>query len=122
MSYDLMVFDPAAAPRDRTEFLAWYRQQMKDAGDGSATTPALNAWYGDMCRTFPDMDSVELEASDDAGSYMTDYSSTTPHMIYAAFAWSVAEEAYALTRELAIRHQIGFFDVSATDGEILFPA
>ncbi|QHC35866.1 hypothetical protein [Komagataeibacter xylinus] len=117
-----MVFDPAAAPRDRTEFLAWYRQQMKDAGDGSATTPALNAWYGDMCRTFPDMDSVELEASDDAGSYMTDYSSTTPHMIYAAFAWSVAEEAHALMRELAIRHQVGFFDVSATDGEILFPA
>ena len=29
MSYDLMVFDPAVAPRERAEFLEWHAQQTQ---------------------------------------------------------------------------------------------
>jgi hypothetical protein len=29
MSYDLMVFDPAAAPRERDDFLRWYDAQTE---------------------------------------------------------------------------------------------
>ncbi|WP_413375184.1 hypothetical protein [Paenibacillus taichungensis] len=30
-------------------------------------------------------------------------------VIYAAFAWSVAEDAYKMMRELAKKHSVGFF-------------
>ncbi len=42
-------------------------------------------------------------------------------VIYSGFAWSCAEEAYTKMRSLAIKHHVGFFDVSAEDGEILYP-
>ena len=31
---------------------------------------------------------------------------------YAAFAWPLAEEAYKLSRDLAKKHGVGFFDAS----------
>ena len=45
------------------------------------------------------------------------------HVIYSGFAWSVAERAYTKMRELAIKHRVGFYDVSGDNGngEILFP-
>jgi len=39
----------------------------------------------------------------------------------AAFAWSASGEAYAAVRMLALKHKVGFFDVSGSDGEIVFP-
>jgi hypothetical protein len=42
-------------------------------------------------------------------------------VIYGAFAWSEAEAAHKLARELAAKHQVGFFDVSAEEGDIWFP-
>jgi hypothetical protein len=32
MSYDLMVFEPAGAPRTKEEFMAWYEEQTKWIG------------------------------------------------------------------------------------------
>ena len=48
MSYDLMVFDPAAAPREREEFMQWYDAQTEwaedhECDDPAVTTPALRA-------------------------------------------------------------------------------
>lgn len=40
-------------------------------------------------------------------------------MIYAAFAWSVAEDAYKMMHELARQHNVGFFDVNGSDGKII---
>ena len=43
------------------------------------------------------------------------------HVIYSAFAWSMAEPAHSKMRELAVKHGVGFFNASGDPGEILFP-
>ena len=53
-------------------------------------------------------------------SHTTDYS-IGKEVIYAAFSWSTVEEAYELTRKLAKKHDVGFFDVSENDGDIILP-
>jgi len=40
MSYDLMVFDPAAAPAGREAFMEWYDQQTEWADGHSPDDPA----------------------------------------------------------------------------------
>ncbi|NIK68646.1 hypothetical protein [Paenibacillus sp. BK720] len=51
---------------------------------------------------------------------LTDYSLGSA-VIYAAFAYSVADEAYSALRELAVECKAGFLDVSSDEGEIIFP-
>jgi len=43
------------------------------------------------------------------------------HMIYASFSLSVYEEAFTLVRRMAMKHSLGFFDVSAKEGELFIP-
>ena len=38
MSYDLMVFDPASAPRTRAAFLEWYEQGQDGDEDAAPLT------------------------------------------------------------------------------------
>ena len=50
MSYDLMVFDPEAAPLDRDAFMRWFEHQAEwsedhDYDDPAVSTPALRAWF-----------------------------------------------------------------------------
>jgi len=127
MSYDLMVFEPSVAPKSRNEFMAWYNKQTEwseEHGyqDHSVTSEALKNWFMEMIKHFPPMNGPLASDDDDD----IDDPKTTDHcigksVIYSAFAWSVAEEAHAKMRELAIKHSVGFFDVSANNGEILFP-
>ena len=126
MSYDLMVFDPEAAPRDRKQFMVWYQAQTEWAedhnyNDPSVTTPALQAWFYEMIKVFPAMNgpcSEKDEAEDNPK--ITDYC-IGKTVIYSAFAWACAEEAHTAMKQLAIKHKIGFFDVSAQEGEIIMP-
>ncbi|EMB2825358.1 hypothetical protein U8047_006750 [Pseudomonas aeruginosa] len=123
MSYDLMVFDPDAAPKDRESFVAWYDKQTEWSEDHSyndpvVSTPSLQAWFREMIQFFPPMSGPHAVDSD--ASEVTDHS-VGKTVIYSAFAWSVAEQAYNKMRELAIKHRVGFFDVSSDDGEIVFP-
>ena len=124
MSFDLMVFEPSIAPKQRHEFMAWYRLQTKWGEDHNyqdhvISSPALQVWFLDMIKSFPAMNGPL--ASDDFDSQnVTDYS-IGKSMIYASFSWSVAEEAHVNMRNLTIMHKVGFFDVSASNGEILFP-
>lgn len=127
MSYDLMVFDPHAAPRERSAFLEWYRVQTEWSeghayNDPVVTTAPLAVWYADMRRDFPNMNgpgAYEI-ADDEDNPRVTDYS-IGQSVIYAGFRWSEAESAYAAVRALAVRHGVGFFNASADDGEIWFP-
>ena len=41
-------------------------------------------------------------------------------MIYASFSWSVAQEAYEHMRKLAVKYDVGFFDASEENGDIIF--
>ena len=103
MSYDLMVFDPSAAPSEHSDFMDWYDQQTEwDEDHGynnpDVTTPALRAWFLEMIRAFPPLNGPYASSDDDPT--VTDYS-VGNSVIYAAFAWSVAEQAYKTMFALA---------------------
>ena len=126
MSYDLMVFEPLIAPKERHEFMAWYRLQTKwgedhNYQDHAVSSHNLQAWLLEMTKSFPAMNgplaSYDINVD---GEDITDYS-IGKSIILASFSWSVVEEAHTKMRSLAIKHKVGFFDVSASNGEILFP-
>lgn len=124
MSYDLMVFEPTAAPKDRKQFMKWYREQTQWAeghsyNDPSVSSPALQAWFQDMIQVFPAMNGPY--ASEDVDDPKVTDHCIGKTVIYSAFAWSCAEEAHGAMKQLAIKHNVGFFDVSANEGEIVFP-
>lgn len=126
MSYDLMVFDPIAAPKEREAFLAWYREQTEwsephSYGDPKVATERLRAWFLDMIETFPAMNGpfAPKDLQDDEAS-STDYSVGSV-CIYAAFAWSKSREAYDTVFMLAEKHGLGFYDVSSALGQVRLP-
>jgi hypothetical protein len=130
MSYDLMVFEITKAPKTKKEFMDWYDRQTEWAEEHDyetvgVTYPALQKWFMEMKDTFPPMNgkfAPEEEAianDEDLESRLTDYS-IGYNVIYAAFSWSVADEAYEKVRTLAQKHGVGFFDASG-DGDIILP-
>lgn len=130
MSYDLMVFEITKAPKTKKEFMAWYDkitewEEEHDYETVSVTSPALQNWFMEMKETFPPMngefapDDEAIENDKDLESRLTDYS-ISYDSVYAAFSWSLAEEAYETMRRLAQKHGVGFFDASG-DGDIIFP-
>lgn len=131
MSYDLMVFEKEKAPKTKKNFMAWYEKQVEwseehDYQRISVSSPALQNWFMEMKETFPPMNgeyapaSELLDEDENLESYLTDYC-IGRDVIYASFAWSVASEAYERMRSLAQKHNVGFFDVSAEDGDIILP-
>lgn len=68
------------------------------------------------------VDDETFEAMEEEGTEncLTEYS-VDREIIYAVFAWSVAEEAYETVRALAAKRQIGFFDVSGSEGDMIRP-
>lgn len=131
MSYDLMVFEKEKAPKTKKNFMAWYEKQVEWSEDHdyqriSVSSPALQNWFMEMKKTFPPMNgeyapsSELLDEDENLESYLTDYC-IGRDVIYASFAWSVASEAYERMRSLAQKHNVGFFDVSAEDGDIILP-
>lgn len=40
---------------------------------------------------------------------------------YVAFSWSMQDKAFNLMKQLAKKHDVGFFDVSADNGDIIMP-
>jgi hypothetical protein len=126
MSYDLMVFDVGAAPRDREAFLEWYDGQTEwndpdGYDDPSRCSPELKAWFFEFIEKYPPMNgplSPKEWPEDD--SRVADYSLGTA-VIYIAFAWSVAEDAFEDTKLLAAKHGVGFFNVSSDTSDVWVP-
>ncbi|MGE8319702.1 MAG: hypothetical protein ACN6O3_13225 [Comamonas sp.] len=126
MSYDLMVFSPAAAPREPQAFAQWYAAQTEwpehhDYEDPAVTSPSLKAWFLDMIGPYPALNGpfAEDEPPDDE-SVLTDYS-IGRHLVYAAFASSQAAHARERAFELAALHCVGFFDLSAQPATVWLP-
>ena len=130
MSYDLMVFERTKAPTAKKDFMEWYEKQVEWSEDHdyqtiSVASSALPNWFMEMKETFPPMngeyaaDSQLLDEDEDLENRLVDYGIGTD-VIYAAFPWSLADEAYEVTRNLARKHNVGFFDVSG-DGDIILP-
>ena len=123
MSYDLMVFNKDSAPKTRMEFMKWYDNQTEwteghSYDDPKVSTQELRNWFLDMITEFPALNGPY--ATEEENERLTDYSIGT-NVIYAAFAWSMAEQAYSTMLKLAEKHQVGFFDVSSDNGDILIP-
>lgn len=119
-----MVFRKEAAPKTRTEFMKWYEDQTEwteehSYDDPANTSPELRNWFMEMIQTFPAMNGP-FASDDDDNTNVSDYS-VGKDVIYVAFAWSLAEEAYKTMLKLAEKHGVGFFDVSSDNGDILFP-
>lgn len=126
MSYDLMVFEFSETPKTQNEFLEWYDKQTEweedhDYENPEVTSPALREWFMEMIQTFPQMNGPFAPKDDEIEdeTYLTDYS-IGKKIIYAGFAWSLADEAYDLVRELSEKYKVGFFDVSG-NGDIFYP-
>jgi hypothetical protein len=124
VSYDLVVFDPSSAPRNRVEFLDWFEKQSEcdepQRWDFPETrSPTLNAWLQEIIKTFPPRN-VPFVHADPDDPLVTDYG-LGRSVISAAFAWSQAKSAYRHVKELALKHKIGFFDLSGQDGDIWWP-
>lgn len=125
MSYDLMVFESSSAPRERDAFMAWYRKQAEwseghDYQDPKVCPEKLRAWFLEMIEQWPQMNGAHASDDEIDNPKLTDYS-IGKEVVYACFAWSCAEEALGAMRASARKHDIGFFDVSAEKGEIVFP-
>jgi hypothetical protein len=118
MSYDLMVFAPAAAPAKRPAFLDWYEAQTEwreDHGhdDPAVAAPALQAFYADLSAEFP-----PAQGDEEAG---TDYT-IARSLIYMSFLdWDRIDAAHETVVRLAARHELGFFDVSSDLAEVWLP-
>ncbi len=119
MNYDLMVFDPAAAPAGCEAFMESYDPQTEWADghsydDPGRCIPGLRARYMEAIQRFPPMgDPFAVRRL--ANAYVTDYS-VGAHIIHVAFAGSVGAEAYDATFGLAQRHRAGFCDVNGSGG------
>ena len=59
----------------------------------------------------------EIENDEDLANRITDYC-IGKDVIYACFTWSLAEDAYNTMLKFALKHGVGFFDVSG-NGEII---
>jgi hypothetical protein len=125
VSYDLMVFVPAAPPADRAGFMAWFDAQVKwdedrDYSDPTGTDDALRAWFLEMIGRYPAMNGPY--ATEDFAHPETIAGYTIGRsLIYIDFRWSALQDAYRATLELAMKHRLGFFDVSAEDGQVWVP-
>ncbi len=125
MSYDLAVFDPATAPKDRKEFLSWFQKQTEwkethGYNDPNVATTALRSWFFDMVLDFPAMNGPFRNKHPEDYASVTDYAIGTA-LIYAAFAWSKTKEAYEATTRLAEKHGLGFFNVSSRRNDVWVP-
>lgn len=118
-----MVFRKESAPRRRAAFMEWYDAQTEwteghSYNDPANTSPELRSWYTDMIKAFPAMNGPD--ASDDNDNpKLADYS-IGRDVIYVAFSWSVAEEAFQVVLDLSGKHTVGVFEVSG-DERIFFP-
>ena len=118
MSYDLMVFDPNAAPaKKRAPFIDWYDQQTEwEEGhaydDPIVSTPALRAFHADIIQAFP------AQQEDDGPG--TDYT-IGKSVIYMTFGWDDIDTVHESVSRLAAKHGLGFFDVSSDLAETWLP-
>lgn len=124
MSYDLAVFDPQPQLRDRAAFMSWYDTRTEwadglDYNEPSNASAALQRWFQEIIVTFPPLNG-RLRPGDFATNEWTADYSIASDLICVAFPSSKSGPAHEVTRHLASKHGVGFFDASG-DGGAWFP-
>jgi hypothetical protein len=117
VSYDLLVFAPAAAPGDRIAFIAWFSQvvRLRDGHllpDPSQTSPALRGWYHGMNEAFPHVGTAAAGRAEMLEDEINADYRFSPDAVFARFEWRVSRKAYHLGMKLARAYGLGFFDAS----------
>jgi len=106
--------------------MEWYDEQSEWEEEHSydnpkVSTPSLRAWFMEMIQSFPAMNGpLSSEELPEDEATVTDYSVGNA-VIYAAFAWSKAEQAYEAMFKLAAKHGVGFFNASSDNAEVWLP-
>lgn len=129
MSFDLVIFDNEKDIDSEEKFMEWYEAFTRwDAGldydmVANLSNKQMISFFEELIQSYPPLDGP-LSPSDellderpDLEDKLTSYSIGTD-MIYSAFAWSEADEAYSLVKKLAHKHHVGFFNCSAPTIEI----
>ena len=126
MSYNLLVFAPAAAPHTPDEFTAWYHAQTEwpehhDYEDPATATLSLKAWCLDMMQHFPPKSGPykDEEAPDDK-SLLADYS-IGRNMVYVALQPAQAQAALQRAHQLAAVHCVGLLEASEPQHTVWLP-
>jgi hypothetical protein len=127
LSYDIFAFNLEGAPADAVSLLAWFKDQAEwsephSYDDASVTTPALGAFYHELITTYPPMngpDDPDFDNFDE--NKFTDYS-IGYSIVYAAFAWSVAQQARDVFLRLGTNYQVGVCEISENPPVIHRPA
>jgi hypothetical protein len=99
------------------EFTEW--NEDGDCNEPTGTSDPLRAWFMDMIKEFPAMNGSF--ATDDYDSPKITGYSIYRDAIYTDFRWTEIDDAYRTTFSLAKKHRLGFFDVSANDGQVWLP-
>ena len=121
MSANLLVFEKEKAPKQPIAFLKWFYTKAewgaeRDYNDIVGTSQKLIDFYFELKEVFPPMngkyapDDATIEADPGLEDRLTDYC-IDDDLIYMAFAWSVADEAKDKVKELAFKHDLGYFDM-----------
>jgi len=76
MSYDMMVFEASAAPREAAAFIAWFEKQTQwnerhEYDDPAVSSSSLQAWFAEMAREFPPMNGPLSNDDDDRAGLLT---------------------------------------------------
>ena len=120
MSYDLIAFDPALAPRDRHDFLDWISRAFRSMDGPLGSDPArlsieLQGWHAELRQVFPSAGDPHAFAADtDGGSKNAAYR-FAQHAVQASFEWSNAGPAMFRARKIAQAHRVGLFEASGAD-------
>ena len=120
MSYDVLVFDPAAV--SDADFPAWWVEQATwsenhSYSDPAVTTPELQAFYADIHQQFPNMNGPDATPDEEGATdpdiedRLADYSIGT-RLIYMAFPWSQAAHALTAVETIALRNGVAVARVS----------
>lgn len=115
MSYEIAVFDAAAAPMDDEQFVIWFQKQGAAEDDPDEGTVALRNWFADFSTHYPATD----------GPYADDHGTTTYRFGKAVTRASCPDDEAAKAadtgRQLAAKHGVGFYDANAGQERLFFP-
>jgi hypothetical protein len=123
MSYDLIAFDAALAPRDRHDFLDWISRAFRSVdgplgADPTRLSPGLQAWHNEMRQAFPGRGDPHAfdELSESSGKNAVYRFSQ--NAVQAAFDWGNAGPAFFRAKKAAIGCKVGLFEASGATSAV----
>ena len=128
MSYDIMIFEPAAVSDE--DFPQWWErvsrwEEPRDYDTTEGSTPAIRSFFRDLIRAFPPLNGPdalseeELEEREAEGLPVADYTIGADY-IYIGVGWSDADALVKIVGQMAWTHRLAVAYVS-DDSSIFRP-